>query len=367
MATAFAQEEADRPSPFQTVAASEKPATTEEPAVTFKQPPQTRLSITTSRTHKSRAQIDPAGLHRLSSSVLGSAVRTSDGQAVGRARDLVLGPNGAVEFVVIENGDRSFVIPYDVATLDEDEDAVNLPLTNRQFRDVPTFEGTAMSLKSSEYRQRLHAAYKEAETLWGVPQAALEPTVARSAVPRPTPHSAAKPAASTGDTRSAPGLSVLAQPQGPQANPNATRTVVIPGEQPSADGQQTGAPQVVAPIVIAPSVGRRIAAPGNAARNNARAVQGTENFAPTAPINPRFPTSGSAFPSQASQPNSTTGNTSSNSGITTGAPRTNNTPNNNVPNTNAPANGQQIPASTPGNRTAPTTSPSGTKYPARVP
>ena len=63
-AAAYGQVDADTPTPFQTVPA------VEEPAVTFKEPPRTRLAITTSRTHETRAKMDPAGLHRLSSTLM---------------------------------------------------------------------------------------------------------------------------------------------------------------------------------------------------------------------------------------------------------------------------------------------------------
>ncbi|HUQ72288.1 MAG TPA: PRC-barrel domain-containing protein [Planctomycetaceae bacterium] len=305
----------------------------EKPTVTFKEPPRTRLSVTSSRTHQTRTKIDPAGLHRLSSAMIGAEVLTQERSSVGRVRDLVIGPNGAVEFVVIENDERTHVIPYDVATLKAGEENLTLPLTNEQFRNVPTFAGTSSSLKSAEYRQRLHAAYKEAESVWGVPQAALEQSVARSPIPHPQPS---------------------------LDGPADAAAAVSRSRFSSQPAQQYGAPILFG--ASAPAGGRTAGAANVAPRSTTtRSAQATESLAPTAPIGPLFPQAG-AFRSPA--PRFTGGGNTVNSA----GPRTT------TPNT-ASAAGRQIPASTPGNRTAPTssagngktTSPSGTKYPARAP
>jgi hypothetical protein len=311
--------------------------------------------------------VDPAGLRRTSSGVLGVEVNLRTGESAGRIRDFVIGPNGVIEFVVAELDDVSYLIPYDAARIDMDERTMSLGLSPKELVRVPSFVGTMANLEPAEYRQRLFEAWERATIVWGLRVAAREHSVAKPIVPPETTETAAKSAANE-QTPSAPGLPVLAQPQAPTQTVIRTETVSPqPSEAPAPAAAPPANSAIATPVIIAPSAGRFGArtnvAPGNQAQGRSTS-NGT--FAPTSSVNNRFPSvTAPRSPASTAPRTSTLGNAPTLTGPN------NPQPTGTQPRTNQPTAAQAPvvtqPVQIPGAGTSTTTSPSGTRFPARVP
>jgi hypothetical protein len=362
MANAVAQDP-DTLSPFHEVAEAERPHEAGSgPAVQFTPAPRPSLGISVSRTHEHSGMIDPAGLRRTSSAILGTIVELRDGESVGRIRDFVIGPNGAIEFLIVELDDLSYLIPYDAARIDMVDQTMTLSLTRSDFVHVPAFVGTQASLDSAEYRQRLFEATDRAELTWGLRTAAREHSAAKPIVPvEPSTQETARAPADE-EAVSAVGLPVLAQPQAPTQTIIRTQTVGPPAaETPAAPAEQ---PVLSTPVIIGPSVGRPGLRSNVTGANQPQGVRTPSGaFAPTAPMNSRFPSvTAPRSPATSAPRSSTLGNAR-----TVGSPTTTTTT---QPQTTQPATTPPTvvtPAQIPGAGTSTTTSPSGTRYPARVP
>jgi hypothetical protein len=347
--TAMAQE-ADTPSPFHPVEESAGAR-----AVRFTAPPRPSIRVSTSRTHQHQGVLDPAGLRRTSSAVLGTQVELRNGEPVGHIRDFVIGPNGAIEFLVAEFDEWSYLIPYDAARIDTAEQQMRLSLTPADFVHVPAFVGTSSSLKSAEYRERLFDALGQAEERWGLRTAAREHSAAKPVVPAESSVTKDESRPATDEEPvSAIGLPVAAQPAATQT---VIRTQAI--SPPTAETTPNVAqPTISSPVIVTPFTGRSVVRPGAGTNSAVRTPTGV--FAPTSPANSRFPSmTAPRSPASSAPSTSTLGNAPRVSGTTVTPPPTQ--PTTAPPTTTPPAN------TPPPAGTSTTTSPSGTRFPARIP
>lgn len=392
--TSIWSQEPDAPSPFAPVESNLVADATPATSVRFTETPRPSVSVSKSRTHYRRGDIDPAGQRRLSSALIGTKVRLKDGEDAGVIRDLVLGANGAVEFLVGELDEMTYLLPYDVQTEDRDDRSMTLALSVDEFVNVPGFAGRRSNLKMSEYRDRLMSAVDRAEETWGLVQISREHSVAKPIVEATPSTSTPTTAGGNATGAAAPGLPVLAEPQAAPATPVRQQTVIVQPQAPQTGAQPQGQNNgsVGAPVGTLPIGGFGNARfTGNSSRfnnvNSGRAGQvggattGTGNLAPTNPSATRFPGISSPPRSGAGSiggvspaPPGTAGGAN-----TIGGPN----PPQNQPATNAPNGGTTntgsatVPlppqTSVPGMSTPPPagtttqSSPSGTRYPTRIP
>ena len=85
-----------------------------------------------------RTRADGATEVRRISTVIGSPVQLQDGDRYGQVEDIVIGPSGCVEYVVIGYEDRFVVVPWSIATVQWADRAVVLD-TRPQLLERVTF------------------------------------------------------------------------------------------------------------------------------------------------------------------------------------------------------------------------------------
>jgi hypothetical protein len=152
------------------------------------------------------------------------------------------------------------MLPYAVTRFDDAGETMTLSLSQEQFAAAPAFHGTVSSLDLADYRHRLHLAYRQAESEWGLPTASLKPSVERTApIPRTAASASRVANGQASETVSAPGLPILAQPQAPVTT-TGRGGVVIAVPTPVMRPETEGGPQptVTTPLFFAPGVPRQV-------------------------------------------------------------------------------------------------------------
>jgi sporulation protein YlmC with PRC-barrel domain len=85
------------------------------------------------------------------SEVTGTIVRNSQGEYLGRVRDLVFDPEGRIEFVVLSSwgfwrlGRRSFAVPFEAFQYDHEKKHLVLDITREKLEAAPAYERDEMT------------------------------------------------------------------------------------------------------------------------------------------------------------------------------------------------------------------------------
>ena len=80
------------------------------------------------------------------SELIGMKVQGSDGKKLGKIRDLVIAPDGAVRYAVLDFGgflgigDKYFAVPWDVLQRTKNGKKIALDMTKRDLKNAPGFD-----------------------------------------------------------------------------------------------------------------------------------------------------------------------------------------------------------------------------------
>ena len=80
------------------------------------------------------------------SELIGMKVQGSDGKNLGKIRDLVIGPDGAVRYAVLDFGgflgigDKYFAVPWDALQRTQNGKQIALDTTKRDLKKAPGFD-----------------------------------------------------------------------------------------------------------------------------------------------------------------------------------------------------------------------------------
>ena len=80
------------------------------------------------------------------SELIGMKVQGSDGKNLGKIRDLVIAPDGAVRYAVLDFGgflgigDKYFAVPWDALQRTQNGKAIALDTTKRDLKKAPGFD-----------------------------------------------------------------------------------------------------------------------------------------------------------------------------------------------------------------------------------
>jgi sporulation protein YlmC with PRC-barrel domain len=80
------------------------------------------------------------------SELIGMKVQGSDGKNLGKIRDLVIAPDGAVRYAVLDFGgflgigDKYFAVPWDALQRTQNGKAIALDTTKRDLKQAPGFD-----------------------------------------------------------------------------------------------------------------------------------------------------------------------------------------------------------------------------------
>jgi hypothetical protein len=273
-----AAQEPDTPSPFRS--AEQTPADAAPSPILFAQSPRPSVSITSSRTHPRSGTLDAGGQRRMLSTLLEAELQLRDGSTAGRIRDLVLGPDGAVEYFVIGDGDEErTLVPFEAVTLSTDGKTVELPLTAAEFAERPVYHGELPDLSSLDVRWKLLAAFGLGEVNSRVPP----PPPAVRSLPRPatvsetaTTESTSAPVASERSGLTFSGVPVESNYAGTPAITGPTRRTQIVNPAPNLIINPT---QQYAPTTTPMNVGPTAIIPSRAAVNATNRLDAAANRA----------------------------------------------------------------------------------------
>jgi hypothetical protein len=94
------------------------------------------------------------------SKLIGAGVALREGTGrTGVIRDAVVGPDGSIDYLIISNGDRMAVVPWNVATLNYGERIVTLNATPAMLDMVAFGEADWPTILSSPFTDRIARAY----------------------------------------------------------------------------------------------------------------------------------------------------------------------------------------------------------------
>ncbi|HUQ72289.1 MAG TPA: hypothetical protein VM165_22375 [Planctomycetaceae bacterium] len=275
-------QEAEVPSPFQVVEpAAVVPGNEDalQPSpVIFTERPRNSVTITSSRTHPRTERIDAAGKRRMLSSLLHGEMQLEDGSSGGPIRDVVVGPEGAVEFYVVGDEEQSYLVPYEATRLAKDGKSVQLAMSTEEFELMPSFEGSSPDLSSLEVRWQVLSAYGLGEMNSRIRSPSARRMAAKPTLPRDASTTAAPTAPAATSDRGAINFTGVPVNSNYAGTAPITRSPVparggSPASNPSnGTAVQPPAEATGAPVVI-PGTLNRLDAAANRAANRAATSQ----------------------------------------------------------------------------------------------
>lgn len=79
---------------------------------------------------------------------------------VGVIDDLVFDSGGNMEYLIVNNGGKLFTVPFDAATFNPAKRMAELPLTQEQYKVIPTYTTTTYpNFYTPEYRTSIYKHY----------------------------------------------------------------------------------------------------------------------------------------------------------------------------------------------------------------
>jgi len=79
---------------------------------------------------------------------------------VGVIDDLVFDSGGNMEYLIVNNDGKLFTVPFDAATFDPAKRMAELPLTQEQYKVIPTYTTTTYpNFYTPEYRTSIYKHY----------------------------------------------------------------------------------------------------------------------------------------------------------------------------------------------------------------
>lgn len=118
--------------PTATIAAQATATTPAQPGATATQPAATRPAATATQ--------QAGGLPTRASLLRGDDVVDRDGDDLGEVEDLILGPEGVNQYVVVDTGQTLVPVPIQAFTIDQEEDELTFTLNVSVFDRAPDFE-----------------------------------------------------------------------------------------------------------------------------------------------------------------------------------------------------------------------------------
>jgi len=102
----------------------------------------------------------PGTVARYPRSILGSRVMVRGGTAVGTVEDVVVSEEGVVDYLIVSEGGRMVTVPWEAAKIDYEKRVVNVPISQEQFRAIPTYTTERYpNYYTPEYRTQTYKFY----------------------------------------------------------------------------------------------------------------------------------------------------------------------------------------------------------------
>ncbi len=96
------------------------------------------LGVALIQSQSSSADLHNRGTER-ASQLMGATVRLQDNASAGQIVDIILNRQGWAEFLVVSQGDRMFLVPWQAARLDLGQHLIMIDIPSVRFREVPSF------------------------------------------------------------------------------------------------------------------------------------------------------------------------------------------------------------------------------------
>ena len=81
------------------------------------------------------------------------------GTAVGTVDDIIFDDNGYIDYLVVLNDGKYFVVPWQAAKFNLNERTANVDISQQQYQQVPTFTIQSWPTFNAAYRQRIYPLY----------------------------------------------------------------------------------------------------------------------------------------------------------------------------------------------------------------
>lgn len=99
---------------------------------------------------------------------VGKDIKDATGEVIGQVDDMVISPEGNVEFIVVSYdgifgttfADKLAAVPYDQCGWDEADDAVTLSISKAQLKNSPTFDKDNIPESGASYFSDVHNHYR---------------------------------------------------------------------------------------------------------------------------------------------------------------------------------------------------------------
>jgi len=128
----------------------------------------TETTKTESSSEKSKVDSTPAKSTmwtRRATFVFGAPVKSSDGQAIGEVKDVVLGPDGEARYVVISNtgsADKFYAVPFKVIRTKPDAKEFVVEISKERLSSAPAFDkSTWPDWNDEKYRSTVDVYYQK--------------------------------------------------------------------------------------------------------------------------------------------------------------------------------------------------------------
>jgi sporulation protein YlmC with PRC-barrel domain len=101
-----------------------------------------------------------AGEARRATSIMGSTVTIRGGTSVGKVEDIVFNNDDYIEYLVVAEGGKNVLIPWQAAKYDIGKRAVTVDVAVDRYREIPTFARDRWpNVYDPEYQQKIYGYY----------------------------------------------------------------------------------------------------------------------------------------------------------------------------------------------------------------
>jgi hypothetical protein len=92
--------------------------------------------------------------------VLGTKILIQGNTAIGTVDDLVFDEAGNLDYLIVDNGGKLVTVPWDAAKFDLEKRTAVLPITQEQYRVIPTYTTTTYpAFYTPAYRTEIYRFY----------------------------------------------------------------------------------------------------------------------------------------------------------------------------------------------------------------
>lgn len=105
-------------------------------------------------------EVRTSSRERRARELLGAKVTLKDDESVGTIEDMIVNEDGRVDYLVVRDEGRYFLVPWEAARINFERRVVSVPITRERFREVPTFTRERFpDLSDRRYVERVRTFY----------------------------------------------------------------------------------------------------------------------------------------------------------------------------------------------------------------